>query len=305
MTDLELSASVIRQIQDALFGWYERNRRDLAWRRDPDPYATFVSEIMLQQTGVERVQPAFTRFINAFPNFECLANAPKVEVLRAWAGLGYNRRAIRLQECARVICREFGGVLPSNAKDLARLPGVGSYTVAAIQSFVFGEDVAALDTNIRRVVSRVWFGAPVTDREIRVAATRLLPVGRGAEWNQALMDFGSLQCTADRPACVICPLRDCCRAIARSSVASVPRRIAEKPEPYRGSRRYIRGRIVAFLRDLQSNESVPIGDLEQTLIAAEIAIDRDSLQTLLRALADEGLCQVIDCSEGMTVGPPR
>ena len=304
MTFPDLPADVVKHIQLAILDWYGQHRRDLPWRDNPDPYAKFVSEIMLQQTGVERVQPAFEKFLDRFPDFESLAHAPVVDVLRRWAGLGYNRRAIRLQECARVICRDHLGVLPRSPSDLARLPGVGPYTVAAIQSFVFGEDIAALDTNIRRVIGRVWFGESIADREIQTAATRLLPATQGAAWNQALMDFGSLQCTTNRPACPICPIRDWCRAFSLSSPPLVQRRIAEQSEPYRGSRRYIRGRIVALLRDRSAGELAPLSDLERALIDYDIAIDRVTLVSILDSLAHDGLCQVKTDSSDILVGPP-
>src|SRR5262249_26818104 len=204
------SPATVANIQARLLEWYRTHRRDLPWRHTSDPYAVLVSEIMLQQTGVERVALAYQRFLERFPTFEALAGAPRVEVLRAWAGLGYNRRAVHLQECARRVVAEHGGRLPSDPEALRRLPGIGPYTLGAIRSLVFHEDEPALDTNVRRVVGRLAFGHAAGAVDLARAARELVPAGRSADWNQALMDFGSIQCTASNPACLICPLRDRC-----------------------------------------------------------------------------------------------
>jgi A/G-specific adenine glycosylase len=294
----------LETIRLRLLAWYAANARSLPWRGQSDPYAILVSEYMLQQTGVDRVEPAYRRFLERFPTFEALARAARVDVLRAWAGLGYNRRAIHLQECARQVVAHHAGRLPSDVESLRHLPGVGPYTLAAIRSFVFREDVAALDTNVRRVVQRLRLGGTGDAAAVARAANELVPKGRSADWNQALMDFGSVMCTAKSPACLICPLRDVCAFIAQPEGTSPARKIAEPSEPYVGSRRYYRGRIVACLRDLSSDVTVSLDELLRSIKPEATPDELPWLESLLRALADEGLARLERAADGLRVGPP-
>jgi A/G-specific adenine glycosylase len=263
---------------------------------------------MLQQTGVDRVQPSYERFLQRFPSFEALAQAPRVEVLRAWAGLGYNRRALNLQACAQAIVHEHGGTLPADPDALQKLPGIGPYTAAALRSLVFHHDVAALDTNVRRVIGRLRFSGAPTERELRAEANRLVPPGRSADWNQALMDFGSAQCTATRPACLVCPVADLCVAVQGSQVPdAVPRtewKVAERPEPYPGSRRYYRGRLVAFLRDLPAGALVPLSLAQDAAWADAAPTAGEAPLLLARTLAQEGLARLDETSGEPLIGPP-
>lgn len=292
-------------LQRAILAWYAENRRELPWRGETDPYKVLVSEIMLQQTGVERVITLYPRFLGRFPSFEALAQAPRGEVLRAWAGLGYNRRAVLLHECARVIVDQHGGSLPGDPAALRRLPGLGAYTVAAIRCFVFHQDVATVDTNVRRVVSRLLFGGTATNRQIDQAASELLPPGRGSDWNQALMDLGSLVCTAIRPRCSRCPVQQLCQAQRSDSVDSAPiRQVAERRETYAGSRRYYRGRIVARLRELPPGESLTPGEVLATIKPDGAADDLGWLTTLIQDLAKEGLVRITSEQEGWRVAMP-
>jgi A/G-specific adenine glycosylase len=181
----------------AVFHWYGRNARDLPWRRTRDPYAILVSEVMLQQTQVPRVVPRYLEWLERWPTAQSLAAAAPADVIRAWAGLGYNRRAVNLHRCAREVT-ERGG-FPRDPADLRRLPGIGPYTAAAIACFAFGAQVAAPDVNARRVLGRA-FGDP----------DHPPPAGRAYDWNQALFDLGSSICIARRPRCTACPLRKTC-----------------------------------------------------------------------------------------------
>ncbi len=200
-----------------LLDWYERSGRDLPWRKTNDPYAVLVSEIMLQQTQVDRVLPKYQEFLDRFPTLAALAEAPTAEVIRAWAPLGYNMRAVRLQAIARQVMAEYGGKLPDNVEELGKLKGVGRYTAGAIACFAYRLQVATVDTNIRRVLHRIFVGieqpeAPVREDALWKLAELVLPPGDAYHWNQALMDLGATVCTATTPACEVCPMQPICRA---------------------------------------------------------------------------------------------
>jgi len=205
----------IRAFQRRLLAWYAVHGRDLPWRRTREPYRILVSEIMLQQTQVERVLPKYRQFLRRFPTLRSLAAADVGEVRRLWYPLGYNIRPVRLHMIAREALARYGGRLPDDAEGLRRLPGVGRYTAGAILSFAYGRDAPILDTNVRRVLTRVFVGAgggrrPRGDRVLWDLAAALVPPGRGYDFNQALMDFGATWCTPRRPRCHICPLRRLC-----------------------------------------------------------------------------------------------
>jgi A/G-specific adenine glycosylase len=256
----------IPTIRGALLQWFADHARDLPWRRTRDPYQILVSEIMLQQTQVDRVIPRYHAFLAEFPTLQDLAAAPTSAVIRAWAGLGYNRRAVNLQRTARTVLDKHGGIFPHDSASLLMLPGIGPYTAGAIACFAFEQDVAFIDTNIRRVIRRLFFppGAAPNERELVAHAETLIPPGQGWRWNQAIMELGALICTAASPLCWRCPLREHCRDYQARSAADIqaldgflaspapqpqPRRIAERREPsYAGSSSYHRGRIVDALR---------------------------------------------------------
>ncbi len=222
----------------ALLEWYARHGRRLPWRAArPDPYAVWVSEIMLQQTRVETVEPYFRRWMARFPTVAHLAQADEQEVLRLWEGLGYYRRARQLLAAAREVMRRFGGRLPAEPAALRTLPGIGPYTAAAIASIAFGRDALALDGNLRRVLAR-FFGidtpidTPQGQRELEARAHGLWPPGRAGDFNQALMDLGALVCTPRAPQCPACPLRPWCAAYAQGRVATLPRKRARQAVPH-------------------------------------------------------------------------
>jgi A/G-specific adenine glycosylase len=202
---------------------------------------------MLQQTQAARVEPIFEAFLHRFPDVVALAGGSRADVLRAWSGLGYNRRAVRLHEAARAVVRDHGGRIPRDVSVLARLPGVGPYTAAAVASIGFGLPAAAVDTNVRRVVARVMLGAEpddVPERDVLRDAERWLDRRDPATWNQALMDLGRA-CCRPQPRCVECPLARICR-FARSGGA--PRVPARRQPPFAGSDRQVRGAVVRALR---------------------------------------------------------
>ena len=217
---------------------------------------------MLQQTQVDRVLPYYTRFLERFPTVEDLANAATSDVIRIWSGLGYNRRAVNLQRAARAVVDQFGGMFPNDPAELKKLPGIGAYTAGAIAAFAHERDVAFLDTNMRRVISRVIFGTESAgESEALEAANALVPPGHGWTWNQALIEFGALQCTARRPACIVCPLRDECAAYPTMQFAlqlKSSRTRQAKAEPFESTSRFYRGRIVEALRALPEDDPAGI-----------------------------------------------
>lgn len=204
-------------LAQSLLNWYAQSARALPWRGHPDPYAIWVSEIMLQQTRVEAVIPYFARWMERFPSLAALAGASQQAVLAAWEGLGYYSRARNLHRAAQLVRDEHGGELPRDLTALQRLPGIGRYTAGAIASIAFGVDAPALDGNIRRVLARVFnvsepARSPAGERRLWELAGAHLPSGRAGEYNQALMDLGALICTPRAPDCPRCPLANQCEA---------------------------------------------------------------------------------------------
>ena len=283
-----MTRAALRQagLRRAIARWYRRHARDLPWRRTRDPYAILVSEIMLQQTQVDRVTPRYSQFLRRFPTIRSLADAPLRDVLCEWSGLGYNSRARRLWECAQTVVREHNGLLPCDPGVLMSLPGIGAYTAAAVASFAFGAHVAPIDVNVRRVLSRALDGVDVVSSErARALADLMLPRRRAytADWNQALMDVGAKFCRP-LPKCDACPARLACRAWAKGCAGRVPMR---RPQPrYEGSNRFYRGRIVKLLARVPSLSFLAIG--KQVKEGFEES-DLPWLENLLTGLVRDGL----------------
>jgi A/G-specific adenine glycosylase len=204
-----------------LLGWFDGNARDLPWRRSRDPYAIWVSEIMLQQTRVAAVLEHYVRFMERFPQLDVLAAASEDEVLAHWSGLGYYRRARMLHRAAQFVAEQLGGQLPPTAMELRTLPGVGEYTCAAIASIGFGEAVACVDGNVERVLRRVrgWDERSGTAAKIRTEAARLLDPERAGDFNQAMMELGATVCLPRGPLCLQCPVREMCETKGEHPVA--------------------------------------------------------------------------------------
>jgi A/G-specific adenine glycosylase len=232
----------------ALLAWFDANGPDYSWRRvEDDPYAVLVSEVMLQQTQAARVEEIFPRFMARFPSINALTDASPAEVLRAWAGLGYHRRAVGLHEAARAMVLRHGGKVPDGVAELRALPGVGPYTAAAVASIAYGVPVAAVDTNARKVMARLDHGAErheITLGDAEAAAADWLVHDRPGDWNQAVMNLGRTVCRTT-PRCDACPLAPVCRfrAAGRPGRPSVRRQ-----PPFEGSVRQIRGAVVSELR---------------------------------------------------------
>ena len=193
----------------ALLGWYDKNRRDLPWRRTRDPYAIWLSEIMLQQTRVAAVLDHYRIFLERFPNVESLAAASEDAVLAAWSGLGYYRRARMLHQCSREIVEQHGGHFPENSAALQKLPGIGRYTAAAVASIAFAEPIAVVDGNVERVLQRVT-GRNLTVRQCWERAEGVLSKARPGDFNQAMMELGATVCLPGEPRCLACPIGRWC-----------------------------------------------------------------------------------------------
>jgi A/G-specific adenine glycosylase len=218
-----------------LLAWYDRHRRKLPWRPLPgvsaDPYRVWLSEIMLQQTGVKTVAPYFLKFVARWPDVDALGAASLDDVLRMWAGLGYYSRARNLHACAVVVRRDHGGVFPDHEQGLRALPGIGPYTAAAIAAIAFGRRIMPVDGNVERVVSRLFAveePLPQAKPLIQQMATTFLADSRAGDSAQALMDLGSSICTPKKPACALCPLNADCVAYARGDPESFPRKAPKK-----------------------------------------------------------------------------
>lgn len=250
------------------------------WRTTRDPYLILVSEVMLQQTQASRVAPAYRSFVEWFPTAESLARAGMREVLTAWQGLGYNRRAVALWEAARTMVRDHGGRVPVDPVEMQRLPGVGTYTAAAVSSVAFGSPAAAVDTNARRIVARFFLGAEpddVSPSEVRALAEAWLDRGDPGAWNQALMDLGRERCRP-RPRCGACPLNASCRFAAAGRAPAPARR---RQPAFEGSLRQLRG---AVIRSLLDRDDASLGGL-----ARETGASLERVGEAVSALAADGL----------------
>ncbi|MFP4052247.1 MAG: A/G-specific adenine glycosylase [Phycisphaerae bacterium] len=227
----------LRRVRNALVTWYAEHQRDLPWRRTHDPYAVWVSEIMLQQTRVATVIPYFNRWMQRFPTVADLAEAPPNDVLKHWEGLGYYTRARNLHAAAGQVCDRYDSRLPREPADLRTLPGIGRYTAGAIASIAFGLDEPVLDGNVVRVLCRVFAidadPARATTREaLWKIARRLIPVGRAGELNQAMMDLGATVCVPREPLCPRCPLRRLCDARRQHRTHQLPRKTPSRQTPH-------------------------------------------------------------------------
>ena len=305
---LRLEAEQLEHVHSCLLQWYAAEHRDLPWRSTHDSYAILVSEMMLQQTQVQRVLPKYEQFLTAFPSLADLAEASTADVISVWVPLGYNMRAVRLQSIARQVMNEFDGKLPDTIEELLRLKGIGRYTAGAIACFAFLQQVAMVDTNIHRVLHRVFLGMDLseprlTDDQRLIFAEMVLPGGKAYDWNQALMDLGATICTSANPQCTRCPLQDVCKTYAEMSQYSLfpsgttmrqLRKVAEKKEvyqkqPFTSTNRYFRGRIVDHLCSQPEGQRVPLAVLGPKIKQDFQKEDLIWLRQLIEKLAKDGL----------------
>lgn len=251
--------------RDAILAWYGEHGRALAFRRTSDPYAVLVSEAMAQQTQAARAATYWERFTEQFPTVETLALATPAEVLRAWQGLGYDRRALALWRTARIVVAEHGGRLPSTVPELEALPGIGPYTARAVAAIGFGRPVGAVDVNVRRVLGRIVAGDPavLAAQELQRVADDAVPRDEPGDWTHAVMDVGATICRPRAPRCDACPAQPWCRFASRGSAEAAaksapPRRPGERPAPFTSTNRWLRGRILDRLRAAPDGEWVAL-----------------------------------------------
>jgi A/G-specific adenine glycosylase len=288
-------------LRNAVLAWYEVHGRTLAFRTTTDPYGVLVSELMAQQTQAARAAQAWTAWMRRFPTVGALAAASTADVVRAWAGLGYNRRAVNLHRSARAIAADHGGRVPNSVETLMTLPGVGPYTARAVAAIAFGVPVGAVDTNVRRVLGRVVAGGEtLSAAEIQRVADRSVPEDRAGDWTHALMDIGAGPCRPVNPECAACPAQAWCRRAATAP------RWARRPAmeqrarardrgvsvPFESTRRWLRGRIVARARDA--------ADGSWSLYRDAIGGHKPrAVREALMALAAEGVIEVRETEQGI------
>lgn len=285
-----LDPRLAARLRVALRTWFALHGRPLTFRVEPDAWGVVVSEVMAQQTQISRVEPAWAAFMERFPTPAALAAASPAAVLRQWAGMGYNRRALNLQAAAAAIEERHGGRVPATVPELEALPGVGPYTARAVAAIAYGVPVAAVDTNVRRVVGRVLVGhgahgdpgEPLRPNVLQAAADALVDPADPGGWTHAVMDIGATLCRPATPRCEACPLAAWCRRAAQGdagvahTVGAGRRRAAPDPGvPFPRTRRWLRGRIVERLRGLPEGAWTliegPIGEHDPDAVAAAVA----------------------------------
>lgn len=288
------SAVVPEAARGQLLRWYRANGRTLPFRASRDPWAILVSEVLAQQTQAARAGQRWLQFMARFPTAADLAAATPADVLREWQGLGYNRRALALWRAARIVVADHGGRLPNDVAALERLPGVGPYTARAVAAIAFGRPVGAVDTNVRRVLTRLVGRVDASAREVQALADASVPSDAAADWTHAVMDVGALFCRPAAPRCADCPVAAWCRWAAGSGDRrpTAPRHRPTRPFPT--TTRWLRGRILDRLRaaDGWATLEGPIG-----------SFDGDAVAVAVSALAREGLAEV-DAADPMRARLP-
>jgi A/G-specific adenine glycosylase len=263
--------------QKGILLWYAENKRNLPWRNTTDPYQILVSEIMLQQTQVDRVIPKYQEFLNRYPTVHTLASAKTADLISLWSGLGYNRRVIHLQNAAKSIAA-YG--FPNSIEGMMDLPGIGPYTARAVMCFAFHKDIPVVDTNIRRIFSRYFFGGEGSLSQLHAQVNVSVPRGKGVLWNNALMDFGATVCTARKPACVACPLKESCTAFMQGNVENYLR-VSPPQKRFEGSTRQYRGIVLRALT-LQSPLRIAVLQKRIPLAALKLSINQMEREGLIK-----------------------
>jgi A/G-specific adenine glycosylase len=276
--------------------WFEGNGRTLPWREAADhAWGVLVSEVMLQQTPVARVLPVWREWMARWPSAAALADASPAELVRAWGRLGYPRRALRLRDCALAIVREHAGEVPADGATLRALPGLGDYTAAAVAAFAFGVRTVVLDTNVRRVIARAWGGMALPPRYAtrpeRERALALVPKAPPAsvKWNIGAMELGALVCLSRTPRCDACPISDRCAWFVAGHPGLGATRV--RRQPWHGSDRQVRGRIMALLRKSHAPVSVSGNDSLRD-------IEPGQLDRCLDSLVADGLARLVSVERG-------
>jgi A/G-specific adenine glycosylase len=256
--------AAIRKFQRELLSWYDTHARDLPWRQSADPYRIWISEIMLQQTRVAAVLDYYARFLRLFPSVAALAQAEEPDVLAAWSGLGYYRRAKLMHRAAKVVVGDHRGVIPGTAEQLRKLPGIGEYTSSAIASIAFGEPVAVVDGNVERVLLRVFpddekpAAAAPQIKWLRNRAANVLDTQRPGDFNQAMMELGATVCLPQRPLCLQCPVQQFCTTRGEHQ-APPPKKMRSRQIAYALLRRHRAGSVQVMLEQRSSSASLMPG----------------------------------------------
>jgi A/G-specific adenine glycosylase len=267
--------------------------REFPWRATRDPWHVLISEVMLQQTNVARVQPRFERFVALAPTPSACSEVALADLLVEWQGMGYPRRCRNIQEAARVIVERHGGEVPRDLDALMALPGIGPYTARAILAFAFGDDAAVVDTNVARVISRIE-GRALKPRETQVVADDLLPKGFARDWNQVVMDFGATVCNARAPQCSSCPIARRCSWRGEGEDPARTTAFTSRPQGrFEGSDRQARGRMMKRLTE---------GSVEATRVAEVMGVDDvDRAERLVASLITDGLVERVGRSYRLSV----
>ncbi|MBT1177316.1 A/G-specific adenine glycosylase [Bifidobacterium callimiconis] len=276
-----------------LAAWWETNARDLPWRFGrTTPWGVLVSEVMSQQTQMSRVVPYWTAWMAAWPDAAALAKASTAEVITAWGRLGYPRRALRLQECARVVTERYGNQIPDDYDQLLDLPGVGDYTASAVSSFAFGRRMPVIDTNIRRVLSRVFLGEEsrggTATRAERDLAADVLPAdtAESVTWNQSVMELGAVVCTAKKPLCESCPVSEEC-AFLKAGLPGLGEKRTRPRQRFQGTDRQVRGIVLGALREAVGDGVVSRERIER------LWADHVQLDACIASLDEDGLIEML------------
>jgi len=266
-----------------LLAWYSTAKRDLPWRRTTDPYRILVSEMMLQQTQVDRVIPKYKAFLQSFPTVQDLANASAGKVIKLWSGLGYNRRAVKLQECVKTVVHKHQGTFPQTTPELQELPGIGPYTAAAIMAFAYNQPEIVIDTNIRRVFFRIFLGEGEKLEKLQETIAKNVSLENSRDYHNALMDFGATICTARVPKCESCVFAKECvsfKKYSKQEMEEMASRIFKTTQSkFEGSNRYYRSMV---LKAVQKKEGITVRELKKLLPA-----DKEAHLLVLQLVKDK------------------
>jgi A/G-specific adenine glycosylase len=258
----QLSDQQIVNFQNLILTWWQKNRRDLPWRKTHDPYHIHVSEVMLQQTQVSRALPKFHEFLKTFPTVKDLAKSKTGDVIIAWKGMGYNRRALYLKKTAEVITSEYDGIYPPEEQKLLKLPGLGLYTTRAILVFAYNQQMAFVDTNIKQIIEHYFFeGQKQTLKDIQSVADQLVPKQKAWDWHQALMDYGSLELKKVNKSSnnvILNSIQDFNR------ITKAEHKTTNQKIPFQDTNRFIRGKIMDMVREQEWNQTDLIKQMEHT-----------------------------------------